>query len=104
MHLPTSFCMEPNQVRTGSSIPDTFVKMLQEVNRITAPVAYGIAAEYPTATELVRGFEREGKDMLMGVRKSANRDGGLSDRDVGRRVSRRLWGIFRREDEGSMDV
>jgi crossover junction endonuclease EME1 len=104
MTLDTAFCMESGQVKTGNDVPDTFIKMLQEVNRITAPIAYGIVAEYPSATKLVKGFEREGKDMLMGLRKSANKDGGVTDREVGKKISRRLWGIFMGRDAGSTDV
>jgi crossover junction endonuclease EME1 len=104
MALDTAFCMESGQVKTGHDVPDTFIKMLQEINRITAPIAYGIATKYPSATKLVHGFEREGKDMLMGLKKSANKDGAVTDRDVGRKISRRLWDIFMGTDEGSTDV
>jgi crossover junction endonuclease EME1 len=107
MALDTAFCMETGQVKTGDNAADTFVKMLQEVNRITAPIAYGITAEYPSVQKLIRGFEADvdgGKDLLTHLKKSANRDGAVTDREVGKRISRRLWGIFMGREEGSTDV
>ncbi|KAL2265519.1 hypothetical protein VTJ83DRAFT_6619 [Remersonia thermophila] len=35
-----AFCMESGQVRTGDSPKDTYVRVLQEIGRVTAPVAY----------------------------------------------------------------
>lgn len=64
MNLSTSFCMDVGQVKTGDDKDDTFVKMLQEVVRVTAPVAYGIAAKYPNVMTLVRGFREKGPTAL----------------------------------------
>ena len=63
-NISTSFCMDVGQVRTGDDVQDTYVKMLQQIVRVTAPIAYGIAAEYPNVESLVRGFERSGPGML----------------------------------------
>ncbi|KAJ5489086.1 hypothetical protein N7539_003976 [Penicillium diatomitis] len=63
-----SFCMETGQVKTGDSKQDTFVKMLQEVNRVTASMAYGIAAQYSSVTDLVQGMQRHGPGMLEDVK------------------------------------
>lgn len=104
MFLDTGFCMDAGQVKSGENATDTFVKMLQEINRITPPIAYGITAEYPSAKKLVEAFEENGKDILMGLKKSANKDGMLSDRDVGKKISRRVWNIFMGWDERSTDV
>jgi crossover junction endonuclease EME1 len=52
--------METGQVKTGENKDDTYVRMLQEVVRITAPIAYGIAQEYPSVVELVEGFQKHG--------------------------------------------
>ena len=60
MNLETSFCMDVGQVKTGDDTNDTFVKMLQEVVRVTAPVAYGIAEKYPNVISLVKGMRRHG--------------------------------------------
>ena len=60
MNLETSFCMESGQVKTGEDKNDTYVKMLQEVVRVTAPIAYGIAAENPNVVSLVRELRRHG--------------------------------------------
>ncbi|KFZ16735.1 hypothetical protein V502_04940 [Pseudogymnoascus sp. VKM F-4520 (FW-2644)] len=104
MALDTAFCMETGQIKTGEDAPDTYVRMLQEVNRVTAPIAYGIAAEYPSVKTLVEGLKKDGKDTLTHVRKSANKDGVFTDREVGKSVSKRVWSIFTGKDEGSTDV
>lgn len=62
-----AFCMDTGQVKTGEDKQDTFVKMLQEVNRVTAPMAYGIAAQYPSVTDLVRNMRKHGPTMLEDV-------------------------------------
>lgn len=57
----SAFCMDVGQVKTGEDKRDTFVKMLQEVNRVTASMAYGVVEKYPSVGDLVRGFkDREG--------------------------------------------
>ncbi|PNY24384.1 Crossover junction endonuclease eme1 [Tolypocladium capitatum] len=98
------FCMESGQVRTGEDLRDTYVKMLQEIVRVTAPIAHGVAAEFDSVTKLVKGLEAGGQERLDGVRKSANKDGQLSDRTVGQAVSRRVYRVFTERDEGSTDV
>lgn len=102
--LSTTFCMESGQVKTGEDKHDTFVKMLQEVVRVTPPIAYGIAGEYPSVLALVKGFEEKGPLCLKDIRKCANRDGALTDGCVGQAVSRRLHSIFTSLDPGSVDV
>lgn len=98
------FCMESGQVRTGEDVKDTYTKLLQEIVRVTAPIAYGIATEFDTVSALVRGLEEGGPLALEGCRKSANKDGGLSDRAVGQAVSRRIHRVFTGRDETSTDV
>ena len=65
MNLQTAFCMDVGQVKSGI---DTYVKMLQEIVRVTGPVAYGIAAEYPNVHSLVKGFERSGPTTLQDLK------------------------------------
>lgn len=60
--------MDVGQVKSGVDKHDTFVKMMQEVNRITAPMAYGIAGQYPCVTDLVRGMRMHGNMMLEDIR------------------------------------
>ncbi|KAI1471687.1 ERCC4 domain-containing protein [Daldinia caldariorum] len=98
------FCMEVGQVRTGEDAKDTYVRMLQEVTRVTAPIAYGVAAKYGTVSQLVRGLEENGPLALENCRKCANRDGAFSDRVIGPAVSKRIYKIFTCRDPGSMDV
>jgi len=99
-----AFCMEKGQVRTGDGAEDTFVRMLQEIARVTAPVAFGIAAEFSTVARLVRGMEEGGPLRLEGCRKGANKDGELSDRTIGQAISRRIHKVFTGRDESSTDV
>jgi crossover junction endonuclease EME1 len=99
-----AFCMESGQVRTGENALETYVRMLQEIVRVTAPIAYGIAEEFGSVTELVKALEEGGPLVLENVRKSANRDGALSDRTIGQAVSRRIYKIFTGRDETSTEV
>jgi crossover junction endonuclease EME1 len=78
--------------------------MLQEVARVTQPVAYGVAAEFGTVTTLVKGLEEGGQGRLEAVRKCANRDGAFSDRTLGKAISKRLWQVFLGRDETSTDI
>ncbi|KAG8411876.1 hypothetical protein J3458_015171 [Metarhizium acridum] len=98
------FCMESGQVRTGDSAHDTYVRTLQQVVRVTAPIAYGIAAEFDSITKLVQGLERGGPERLDSVRKSTNKDGAVSDRTLGQAISRRMYKVFTGKDEDSTDV
>jgi crossover junction endonuclease EME1 len=63
-----AFCMDTGQVKTGIDKHDTFIKMIQEVNRVTAPMAYGIAGQYPCVTNLVRGMRIHGAMMLEDIK------------------------------------
>lgn len=104
MNLETSFCMESGQVKTGEDKDDTFVKMLQEVVRVTPPIAYGIASEYPSVLALVKAFRKHGPLVLEDLQKSANRNGALTDRKIGPAISKRLYKVFTETDPASTDV
>lgn len=98
------FCMDVGQVKTGDDVADTYVKMLQEVQRVTPSMAYGIAGRFPSVGKLVAAFRGErGREVLSDVRKSANRDGAVSERVLGLAVSRRLYKVWMGRDEGSVD-
>ena len=60
--------MDTGQVKTGQDKDDTYVRMLQEIIRVTAPIAYGIAAEYPNAVSLVRGMKKHGPLLLQDLK------------------------------------
>ncbi|KAI1127605.1 ERCC4 domain-containing protein [Nemania abortiva] len=98
------FCMESGQVRTGDGAKDTYIRMLQEMARVTAPIAYGIAIKYESVTDLIRGLEEEGPLALAECRKSANKDGALTDRTIGQAISKRVHKIFLGRDPASTDV
>ncbi|KAJ4018842.1 hypothetical protein NW752_005970 [Fusarium irregulare] len=102
--LGAGFCMESGQVKTGEDTHDTYVRMLQEIVRVTAPIAYGVANEFNTVSKLVEGLETRGPTRLEGVKKMANKDGAYSDRTVGQAVSRRMYKVFTGVDETSTDV
>ncbi|KAH7120277.1 ERCC4 domain-containing protein [Dactylonectria estremocensis] len=102
--LGAGFCMESGQVKTGEDARDTYVRMLQEIVRVTAPIAYGIAEEFGSVSELVCKLEAQGPLLLEDIRKSANKDGAVSDRTVGQAVSRRMHKVFTTRDELSTDV
>lgn len=98
------FCMEAGQVQTGDGPRDTYVRMMGEMARVTTPIALGIAAEYGTVTELVKGLEAKGPLALEDCRKCANRDGAFTDRAVGPAVSKRIFKVFTGTDPGCGDI
>ncbi|KAF7616174.1 hypothetical protein AFLA_009673 [Aspergillus flavus NRRL3357] len=100
----SAFCMDGGQVKPGENKSDTFIKMLQEVNRVTASMAYGIATQYPSAVDLVRGMRRHGPAMLEDVKKSANRNGALTDSRIGPAASKRLYKVFMGLDPSATDI
>jgi crossover junction endonuclease EME1 len=98
-----AFCMDVGQVKTGDDAHDTYVKMLQEVQRVTPAMAYGIANRYPNVRALVKAFREEGQLVLEDVRKGANRDGAVTNSRLGPAVSKRLYKVFMGRNEGSTD-
>jgi crossover junction endonuclease EME1 len=67
----SSFCMDVGQVKTGANKDDIYLKMLQEIVRVTAPAASGIASRYPSVAALVRVFREAGplilEDLKVGI-------------------------------------
>lgn len=104
MNLDTSFCMESGQVKSGEDKQDTYVRMLQEVARLTAPIAYGIAAEYPTLVSLIEGMRQHGPLLLEDIEKCANKNGVRSDRRIGKSISKRLYKVLMGLDAASTDI
>ncbi|KAE8386734.1 ERCC4 domain-containing protein [Aspergillus alliaceus] len=100
----SAFCMDGGQVKPGENKSDTFIKMLQEVTRVTASMAYGIATRYPSAVDLVRGMRTHGPAMLEDVKKSANRNGALTDSRIGPAASKRLYKVFMGLDPSATDI
>lgn len=96
--------MESGQVKTGIDPADTYVKMLQEMVRVTAAVAYGIADRYPTVRELVAGLQENGPLDLQDCNKGANKNGGFTDSRVGPAISKRVYKVFTLRDPDSFDV
>ncbi|OOF93167.1 hypothetical protein ASPCADRAFT_209768 [Aspergillus carbonarius ITEM 5010] len=100
----SAFCMDGGQVKPGENRSDTFVKMMQEVNRVTASMAYGIASRYPSAMDLVNAMRKNGPGVLEDVKKSANKNGALTDSRIGPAASRRLYKVFMGLDPSSTEV
>lgn len=63
-----AFCMDTGQVKTGADADDTYIRMLEEIHRVTAPIAYGVAMEYKSVRKLVNGMDRGGPLRLQDVK------------------------------------
>ncbi|KAI9928140.1 hypothetical protein ASPWEDRAFT_50588 [Aspergillus wentii DTO 134E9] len=100
----SAFCMDVGQVKCGDDKEDTFIKMLQEVNRVTASMAYGIIPKYPSVTDLVKAMRTHGPGMLEDVKKSANKTGGVTESRIGPAASKRLYKVFTGLDPSSTDI
>ncbi|KAL4779192.1 ERCC4 domain-containing protein [Aspergillus varians] len=100
----SAFCMDNGQVKAGENASDTYVRMLQEITRITASMAYGVANQYPNVVDLVRGMRRSGPGMLEDIKKSANKNGAITDSRIGPAASRRLYKVFMGMDPHSTDI
>ncbi|KAL4816900.1 ERCC4 domain-containing protein [Aspergillus spinulosporus] len=100
----SAFCMDSGQVKPGENASDTYIRMLQEISRVTASMAYGVVNQYPSVVDLVKGMRRSGPGMLEDVKKSANKDGALTDARIGPAASRRLYKVFMGMDPQSTDI
>ncbi|KAL4748940.1 hypothetical protein BDW72DRAFT_143284 [Aspergillus terricola var. indicus] len=100
----SAFCMDSGQVKPGENASDTYIRMLQEISRVTASMAYGVVNQYPSVIDLVEGMRRSGPGMLEDVKKSANKDGALTDARIGPAASRRLYKVFMGMDPQSTDI
>lgn len=108
-----SFCMDGGQIKTGrGDARETFILMLQEVNRVTVSMAHGVLSEgFEGPASLIKAFKdterKEGKEasrlILKDVKKAMNKDGGLSDKPLGAMVSKRLYKVFMSNDEDLRD-
>ena len=99
-----SFCMDSGQIATGDDPQHLYTLILQQVSRVTEPVALGVAARFGNIPRLVQGFREEGPLALEAVLKSRNRNGALSDRTIGPALSRRLHKVFMGRDAESTEV
>ena len=98
-----SFCMDAGQVRTGDDAREVFVRMLQEVSRVTPSMAYGVANKYENVRQLSKKYKVKGPLILQDVRKAQNKDGGVSDARLGPAVSKRLYKVLTGTDPMSTD-
>ena len=56
--------MESGQIKSGSTPEDTFLKMLQQVHRVTPQAADTIAGTYKSVHRLIRAFQQGGPEIL----------------------------------------
>ncbi|KAF8461437.1 ERCC4 domain-containing protein [Kalaharituber pfeilii] len=103
-NFDTAFCTDLGQVKTGTDPEDTYFKMLQEINRVTAGVANGIMGEYKSVKELVKACKKEGEMVVADLDIMANRNGTATGRAIGQATSKRIYKIFMRLDPDSTDV
>ncbi|KAJ6592431.1 hypothetical protein B0H19DRAFT_1087822 [Mycena capillaripes] len=99
-HLP--FCSDIRQP-TGTSLADTWVKMLEQVHRLTGPGARGIADEFPTAHSLFEAYEQapdaRARDGLVANCKISHRvDGVAKERLVNQALSQVVGTVMYSED------
>ena len=64
MARESSFCMDSGQVKSGKDAEEIYINMLLANVRVTAPIAYGIAAKYPNVPALIQGLEEKGPTAL----------------------------------------
>ncbi|KKY27501.1 hypothetical protein UCRPC4_g01096 [Phaeomoniella chlamydospora] len=98
-----AFCMDVGQVKTGDNAQETYIRMLQEVHRLTPAMAYGVANLYPNVLALVCAFREHGPNMLEHVKKSANKNGGVTEARLGPAMSKRLFKVFLGANPSSTD-
>ena len=115
--------MASGQFRTGGGDPaDTWIKMLEQVNRLTVSYAKGIwDTGYESPMQLVKGFKKaerramgmngdmdddaarermareKAKVMLQDVKRAG------SDKRIGPQISKRLYKVFLGRDEDMRD-
>ncbi|KAL9585473.1 MAG: hypothetical protein Q9212_001506 [Teloschistes hypoglaucus] len=104
MTRESMFCMDSGQVKCGKDTEETYINMLMVNVRVTAPIAYGIAERYPNVVKLAQGLEEKGPLALEHLKKAANKDGSLADRNIGPAISRRLHKVFTALDPTSTDI
>ncbi|KAJ7133305.1 hypothetical protein C8R44DRAFT_772155 [Mycena epipterygia] len=88
-HLP--FCADTRQP-TGTSLRDTWEKMLEQVHRVTHAGALGIAETFPTANSLFEGYaearDARARDLLvMNCTVGHRADGAARPRPIGQALS-----------------
>ncbi|KAI9753995.1 MAG: hypothetical protein M1815_005894 [Lichina confinis] len=96
--------MDAGQVKTGADAHDTYLKMLQQIVRVTPPVAQGIVAEYPDVRFLLEALEQDGPGALQHIKKSSNASGTFTNASLGPALSKRIYKIFTGTDPASYDV
>ncbi|KAJ7689625.1 hypothetical protein B0H17DRAFT_1066351 [Mycena rosella] len=88
-HLP--LCAD-TQMKTGAGFADTWVKMLEQVHRLTPSAARGIAEAYPNASALFKAYEgaptgKAREELLAGCRVKHRTDGVERPRPLGSALS-----------------
>ena len=87
-----NFCMSTGQVPTGRNAEDAYLKILQQVIRVTEREAAAIAGVYPNVGSLFGAFKQEGGGALAEIMKEGA--GAGAERRIGPRTSERFGRIF----------
>ena len=67
LYLDRSFCMESGQIKSGSTVDDTYHKMLQQIHRVTPQIADAITGTYKSVHSLISAFKQHGPFVLEGL-------------------------------------
>lgn len=102
--LEAAYCTDLGQVKTGADAANTYLLMLQQIHKLTEPVAAAIVAEYPSLPSLIAGFRSAGPEMLQDLHPLMRKDGAATDRRIGPQMSRRVYAVFFGLDPKSTDV
>lgn len=96
------FCADIGQVRVGVGKKDIYLRMLEQINRITPSVAASIESVYPDVQTLVAAFKDQGEDALAEIPNQMARNG--LERNLGPSISRRVYAIFMDADPESIEI
>ncbi|QSL65393.1 hypothetical protein MERGE_002703 [Pneumocystis wakefieldiae] len=99
LELSTSFCMESGQVKTGSDVKDTYIKLLEIIYKVTPQIANIIVEKYPKISDLVSAFRENGPDALSDLT-----IGKLTKRKIGRVLSKRIFHVFMTSDSAASAI
>ncbi|KAI9014821.1 hypothetical protein BC832DRAFT_603256 [Gaertneriomyces semiglobifer] len=81
-----------DNIKSGQTPRDTWMKMLQQVHMCTEPRAEAVASKYPTLTALYDAYEEGiGASLLANIKLQNNRN-------FGPQLSKRVWTVLMEED------
>ncbi|CAG8689339.1 36_t:CDS:2, partial [Acaulospora morrowiae] len=95
-----------NRIRTGADCSDTWLRMLQEIQLVTHPVAKGVVKSYPTVKLLYDGYKkcdtREEAENLLADVEISNTGLGQRNRHLNKALSKKIYEIFMGNDPNAI--